>query len=152
MRVRYSIISVVLLINIYLFIIYSFNVYSFSQTPPVKEISVKIIKETPAGQPAIIFHPFTHGWSDPVMHYLHGQFQANFLTDLDNKTSLDSCEETISNSKTQNVFVIKSNRSGRKASILSDWLLKNGYSFSYKKEFQKQCGYDLLVQEYDTKN
>ena len=147
-RIRYSFIIIMILMNIYLIIIYNLNSYSYQQTPPIKEIAQLIINNESPEEHALIFHPFVHGWGDPIIRYLPDKFSSYFLTDLDNGTTIDSSERIVTSLLTRKIFLINSNRFDTKASILNNWLQYHGYVLSYQKEFQKQYSYDLWFKNF----
>jgi uncharacterized membrane protein len=143
---RRGLLITTLICNAYSLILLNFNLFSMIQPPPIKEIAGYIEVISSRSDSTIIFHPFIHGWGDPLNRYLP-KVEARALTDHDGGISLDSSESIVRTRQPRSVWIVLSNRFGKKANELANFLERLDYRMVETREFQEQRSYDIWFKE-----
>ena len=141
-------IAVIILLagNFYSIAFAGLDLFSMFQSTPVKATAAHISKAFTTGQPAVVFHPFFHGWGDPLHRYL-----PSAVTEPINDEYPAECVDRgcllISTGRYSCVWVIRRNRFRRNADELARWLKTNSYCLAEETPLQLQRSYDLWFKE-----
>ncbi len=134
--------TVLLVANLYAMVVYGLDLSSMAQSTPVKPVAARIGAGMAPDSSALVFHPFNHGWGDPLKRYLPG-VPCVFIRDGAQDIPLENAVLAVEEAGPAVVWIVQRNRFSRRADEISSWLLEHGYTLSETTGYQPQRACDI---------
>lgn len=135
--------GVVIACSAYSLVVHGLDLFSMIQCAPLKAVSQRLAAEPGT----VVFHPFVHGWGDPLQRYA-GRIPTYSILDAIADPPVTEYEREIAGRRDPVVWVVKRNRFSVRADELAGWLVTNGYARAESIPIQPQRPYDIRFKEW----
>lgn len=140
--VRRLLAGIVLACGAYGLVVHGLDLFSMNQSVPLRSVAGRL-----AGDPhAIVFHPFTHGWGDPLRRYA-GDLPMFPIGDEIAAERVAEYADLVARERPATVWVIRRNRFSERADELAGWLSAHRYQAVESTPLQPQGAYDIWFKE-----